>query len=155
MNLHRDFGNAHLVRDLLVYETVRDIFHRLLLPRRERVEARAQVRQLLLFVTLLARTSDRAGYRVQQILVAQRLGQEIDRAGLERSHGHGHIAVSGHEYDRDVDLLPDQLGLKVEAAPAGHADIEKQTARRGGKLGLQQRLSTAVSPDAQSEQQVK
>ena len=46
--------------------------------------------------------ADGLPHRVEQFLVVERLGEEIDGAGLHRPHGHRDVAVAGDEDDRDV-----------------------------------------------------
>src|ERR1700724_2289483 len=62
--------------------------------------------------------------RVQQVLIAERLGQELDRSSLYRLNGHRDIAVSGDEDDRNVNVRRRELSLKIETASARQPDIE-------------------------------
>ncbi len=57
---------------------------------------------------------------VQHVLVAKRLGQEVDRSGLHGPHRHRDVAVAGHEDDRDVDIRrwPIRSESRGRSAPA-------------------------------------
>ena len=69
---------------------------------------------------------------VEQILVAERLRQKLDRTSLHRLHGHGNVAMPGDEDDRELNVSPRQLTLKFEAALPGKPDIEHEAGRPTG-----------------------
>jgi hypothetical protein len=75
---------------------------------------------------------------VEQILVADRLGEELDRARLHGPHRHRDVAVASDEDDRDLDVRLGELGLKVEAADTGQPDVEHQATRDVGLAGLEE-----------------
>ena len=71
---------------------------------------------------------------VEQILIAKRLGQELDRAGLHRAHASSGMSpwpVMKMIGNLDVGL--GELALKVEAAQARQADVEHEAARHVGR----------------------
>src|SRR5262249_32621639 len=72
-----------------------------------------------------------------QVLLAQRLGQEFDRTGLHGAHAHRDVAVSRDEDDRNADIVPDQLSLKIEAAQTRKPDVEDKTAGHVRTLALE------------------
>ena len=72
---------------------------------------------------------DARGDRVEQGLVAHRLGQEIDRAGLHRLNSHRDVAMPGQKDDRLGVAARRQTMLQIETARARHAHVEDQAAR--------------------------
>ena len=53
---------------------------------------------------------------------------------------HRHIAVTGHENHRDHGAAQVELLLQLEAAHAGHADVEQQAARLRGLVSREEFL---------------
>src|SRR5882762_637288 len=74
---------------------------------------------------------------MEHLLMAERLGQEVDCSGLHRLDRHRNIAMTRHEDDRDVDTRLGQFDLKVEAAHSWQSDIEHQTTGDIRKAALQ------------------
>src|SRR3546814_2680310 len=60
-------------------------------------------------------------YGIEQGLIADRLGQKIDRAGFHRLHRHGDVAVPGQEDDGFGNTRRGQMLLEVEPARARHS----------------------------------
>jgi hypothetical protein len=113
-------------RDLFVQTAGHHHGHHLAFAGGERLEARPQGGDCP-FVLQPRSISRKAQLnRVQQILIAERLGQELDRSSLYRLDGHRDVAVSGDENDRDVNVCRRELALKIETAPACQLDIEHQ-----------------------------
>ncbi|UUZ48203.1 hypothetical protein LP420_35725 [Massilia sp. B-10] len=103
----------------------------MLLARRERGHAlvhRLQLGQRLGRV-LVARhgPSD----RLEQEFAADRLGQEIFGAGLDRAHAHGDVGAAAQEHDRQPMADADQVILQLQAGQAGHVDVEQDHAGAG------------------------
>src|ERR1700730_11900548 len=69
---------------------------------------------------------------VEQILVAEWLRQELNRARLHCPHGHRDVAVGGDKDNRPRLSRLDQLALQVQAALPGHANVQNDAA--GGIL---------------------
>ena len=63
-------------------------------------------------------------YGPQQVLVAHRLGQEIDGARLHGAHARGNVALPGDENDRPVRPSGCQRLLQLEAIETRHRDVE-------------------------------
>src|SRR5258708_1849034 len=78
--------------------------------------------------------------RVKQFLLAQGLGQELNRSGFYCPHGHGDVAVTANEYDWKRDARFDQRALKFQPARPRQSDVEHDAARRVGALALQEVL---------------
>src|SRR6266403_5754224 len=64
--------------------------------------------------------------RVQQVLIAERLGQKLDRSSLYRLDGQRDVAISGDEDDRNVNIRRRELSLKIQTTSARQPDIEHE-----------------------------
>ena len=62
--------------------------------------------------------------RIQQVLIAERFREELDRSSLYCLDGHRDVAISGYKDNRNVNVRRRQLTLKIEPASAGQPDIE-------------------------------
>src|SRR5215204_1814786 len=62
-----------------------------------------------------------------QHVIAERLGQELHRAGLHRLDRGRHVAVAGDEYDRHLCPIDDPL-LEIDAAEIGQRHVEDEAA---------------------------
>ena len=84
--------------------------------------------------------------RIQKVLVAERLGEKLHRAGFDSPNRHGNIAVAGDEDNWDMEVALGELVLQLESADPGEPDIQHQAAgssvARAGKklLGRTERL---------------
>ena len=120
-----------------------------------------QVRGVLVGFASLAIPFNRHRHSVQHVLVAKRLGQEIDRSALHRPDGHRNVAMAGHEDDWNLNVGLGQLGLKIQPALSGQPDVKHQAAgdirqpalqhfgRRTEHLNLQShRLEKIAEPSA-------
>src|SRR5262245_19997295 len=138
MHLHGDIADADLGGGLLVHQAGADQLHDLLLTRTERVEAGTQVLGFPFVLAPSAIALDGHSDRVQEILLPDRLGEELDRSGLHGLDAHRDVAVAGDEDDGRVNVGLGQLSLKVEAAQLRHSDIEYETTGIVRKLAAQQ-----------------
>ena len=88
--------------------------------------------------------------RVQQILIANRFGQELDRAALHRPNRHRDIGVAADEDNRQAPICLGQLVLKIEPAAAGQPDVENQAPGevRGALSGALSRNSWTEANDS-------
>src|SRR5258706_4345113 len=102
--------------------------HHFSLSRRQRIETRTQVREFsaVFSGTLIATNRERNG--VEQILIAERLGEKLYRAGLHRLYRHRYIAVAGDKDDGIVNASLKQLLLQIEAAEPRQANIQNDAA---------------------------
>jgi hypothetical protein len=83
-------------------------------------EVRLLERAQSLFIlqpSTIASKSDRN--RIEQILTAEWLGQELDGTALHRLHRHRDVGVAGNENNRQVDIRCCKFALKIEAAMRG------------------------------------
>ena len=70
---------------------------------------------------------------VDEGVVVERLLDEVERAELQRLHGHRHVAVAGEEDDGPgrAQALGEQPLEELDAAHAVHAHVEQDAAGRG------------------------
>jgi hypothetical protein len=66
---------------------------------------------------------------IEQFLVAERLRQEINRAGFHRPHTYWNVAMTGDKDDGNPDTGIGQLALKIQTADSGKSDVKNQTWR--------------------------
>src|SRR5262245_54350540 len=149
MDFYGDLTDADFEGDLLVQAAGHDQCHHLPLTRGQGLKARFQFGEYLLVLQPRAIARQAQLDRVQQVLIAEWLGQEFDRASLYRPDRHRDVAVPGDEYDRNMNVGRRELPLKIETASAGQPDIEHKAGRpfrapifhkfryRGQRLDLQ------------------
>src|SRR5262249_4808311 len=92
---------------------------------------------------------DRSRNGIQKILIAKRLGEEIDSAGLHGPYRHGYISMSRNEHDRNANIRLRQLGLEVETAQSRQPDVEYKAAWNIRTLALQEFLRRCEYLDPQ------
>src|SRR5262245_43026143 len=149
MHLHGDLAEADFGCDLFAHQPARHQSHDFALARGERCEMRLQVRDPILMFTPFLITLDRSRNGIQKILIAKRLGEEIDSAGLHGPHRHGNIAMSRNEHDRNANIRLRQLGLEVETAQSRQPDVEYKAAWNIRTLALQELLRRCEYLDPQ------
>jgi transcriptional regulator of aromatic amino acid metabolism len=77
--------------------------------------------------TLLAITFKRGSHCVQDILLAKRLCQKLNRAGLHGFDRHRYIAMRGDENDRYIDRRVGQFLLEIKPIYSGHTNVQDET----------------------------
>jgi hypothetical protein len=136
-------------RDLLVEQARDDAGHDVPLARGQRVVPAAQLRDLPPGLAAGSIQLHRLANRLEQILLAKRLGQELDRARLHGPDRHGNVAVPGEEDDRQGRVGAGQLALQIEPAEPGEPHVEHDAARRVGSRAAQEGLGARENLDAQ------
>ena len=129
MQSDRHLANRDFSCDLLVDAAGHEQRHDLSLACGQRFVTPPQIGELSLVLKPGAITAECCLYRIEQILVTQRFGQEFDGTGLHCSHRHRNIAVTGNKDDRNGIVFPCQLLLEVEPTQAGESDVGDDTAR--------------------------
>src|SRR5262245_49436500 len=102
VDLHGDLTHIKVTRNLFVQSAGDHMRHDLPLPQGQRGKALAQSFDYASILTPLSISLDAELNRVKQLLIAERLGEELDRTGLHRPHTHGDVAVASDEDDRKV-----------------------------------------------------
>jgi hypothetical protein len=64
---------------------------------------------------------------IEEILITERLGKELNSATLHRLHRHRDVAVPGDEDDWDLSVGRRELALKIQTALPRQSHIEDQT----------------------------
>src|SRR5689334_23909614 len=113
MDFDSDFADADLVGDLFIEAASRYQGHHLALARGEAREPRSHLGQSFFVLPPCAVALEAQLDRVEQILVAEWLGQKLDRSALHRPDGHRDVAIPGDEDDRELDVRGGELALKV------------------------------------------
>src|SRR5262249_30052546 len=75
---------------------------------------------------------------VEQVLIAERLGQKLNGASLHRLDRHRDVAVPCDEDDREFPVCRGELTLQIEAALPRQSDIEYQAGWTIGRIGLEE-----------------
>ncbi len=73
--------------------------------------------------------------RVDQRLIIEGFGEDLERPGLHEPDREGDVCMSGHE--NRGNLIPSivQRRLEIEPAGVGHPDVQNQAARDFGADG--------------------
>src|SRR6266853_3360667 len=137
VNLHRHLAEVELARDLLVRSPNDDERHDLALALGQRGVALLQLDGDPRPPAPVPVTLDRRVNRIEQVLLVERLGQELYRPGLHRPHAHRYIAVTADEDDRESDSRPRELILKRQTAHARQSHVQHETTQDVRRLGLQ------------------
>jgi len=116
MNLYRGFGGSEFSGYLFIEQAGNHPGQHLALARSERFQALPEHCGLRLPLSPGAVTIQRLVNRIQQILVAEGLGQEFDGSRFHCPYRHADIAVAGDKDDWNVDIGLSQLTLKIESA---------------------------------------
>src|SRR3984957_6843026 len=114
MNLYSVFGDSNLSRSLFVGHAGDDHGDDFALSWRERCEAFPQRRNFHPSLASRAIPLQRDLNRIQQILVAERFGEELDGSRLYGPHGHRDVTVGANKDNRDINLRLRQLALEIE-----------------------------------------
>src|SRR5882672_9921321 len=127
MHLHGGFGNADIAGNLFAKAAVRDLNHDLALPGAQRLEAFPEGGQssFILPPSAIAREAEPNG--VEEILITERLGQELNGTTLHRLHRHRDVAVPCDEDDWKVPVRRSELALKLETALPRQSHVKDQT----------------------------
>ena len=74
---------------------------------------------------------------LQQHIVVERLGQELDGSSLHRLHAHRHVTMAGDEDDRHIRSLGELL-LQLETVEPWKRYVEHQATRNSGANARQE-----------------
>lgn len=140
MHLHGDLAKLEFGCDLLTHQTARDESHDFALARGKQLEMRLQLGDHMLMLAPFLITLDRSCDGIQKILVAKRLGKEVDGTRFHGPHRHGNVTMPRDEHDGNPDVRLCQLGLEIETAQSWKANIEYQAVRYVRVLAVQELL---------------
>src|ERR1035437_8500167 len=114
MDLEGDFAGSELKRALLIEHARNYQSHDFALAWGERFVVLSQLAKFALLLTRHPIAIQSLMNRIQQILVPERLGQELHRPGFHGLHRHRNISMTGDEYDRNPDARVGQFALKIQ-----------------------------------------
>src|SRR5258708_16817655 len=137
MHLHRRFGDADVVGDLLVEATRHDMEHDLTLAGAERAETLPEHSQCPFTLQPGSIASEAGLDGVKNILITERLSEEIHRTALHRLHGHHHIGMRCNEDNRHLPVRSSKVALKLKTASPRHSHIEHQASGARGRISLE------------------
>jgi hypothetical protein len=75
---------------------------------------------------------------IEQLLLMQRFGQELDSTRLNGTDRHGDIAMSANEDDWKFNVRLDQRTLKFKSAWTGQSEVENETTGRVSQLAIKE-----------------
>ena len=101
MDLHGDFAGPEIRCYLFIEHPGNDKAHDLTLACGQRLVAFSQLSKLSLPLTGYPVTILGLMDRIEQVLVAEGLGQELDRAGFHGPHRHGNVPMGGNKNYRN------------------------------------------------------
>src|SRR5262245_61147961 len=111
MNLHGDLGKSHFCGDLPVHQAGSYQGHYLSLARAKRSKSATQIVCPRIVFTPLPIAVERNPNSIQKVLLANRFGEEFNRASFHGFHRHRDVTVASEKNDRNI-----ALGLKIESA---------------------------------------
>src|SRR5215831_3461721 len=138
MHLHRRFGDADIVGNLLVQATRHDMEHDLSLAGTERVETLSEPSQSLITLPSGSVARESRLDSLNKVLVTERFCQELHGTALHCLDGHRHVGVRCDEDDRHLPLCRSKIALKLEAASPRHSHVEYQAGWAVRRIGLQE-----------------
>ena len=143
VDLHGYFGELHFAGDLLVEQAFGDVAASLPVRAGSAPRSGRAARRSLLRCPACTITLDGERHRIQHVLIAKRLCQEVDGAGLHRAHRHRNVAVAGHEYDWKMDSRLDERGFenRDRSRPAAGCRARGSSARPAAWLAAVRRRS--------------
>src|SRR3984885_16158034 len=151
VDLHSCLGDADFAGNLFAEATLRDLNHDLALPGTERREALLEGGQSLFVLSPRTIPREAELNRVEQLLITERLRQELNGAALHRLHRHRNVAMPRDEDDRELHSRPGELALKIKAALPRQSDVEHEAGRAIGQIGLEKVGNRRKQPSIQIE----
>ena len=106
-------------------------------------------------IAALSVLCDRLLDRVQQILISNRFGEELDRAALHGPNRHRDIGVATDKDNRHAQIGPGQLLLKIEPTAPGQPDVENQAPGQVRRRAIEEFLDRREQLDAQLRRRVR
>src|SRR5262249_6161495 len=145
------FAGAELAGDLLVEQTGDDACQHIALSWGKRSVPAAKLRAVLAFYADRPVALDTTSNGVEQLLLAEWVRQEFDRARFHGPDRHGNVAVAGDEDDRQLRVRLDELALQIEPAQPRQAHVEDEASRRIRTTCVQERPRAGKHLDLESD----
>src|SRR5260370_9003733 len=145
MDLHGDFAGPELRSYLLIEHARNHQAHDLALACGHRLVALSQLGKLTLLLARHPVAIQSLVDRIQQVLVSERLGQELHRTGFHGLHRHRNISMPGDEDDRNPDARVSQLALKIQTVDSRKPHVQNQATWPICPLAVQEFLRSRAS----------
>src|SRR4029453_7117865 len=126
MHFHRGFGDADIVGNLFVEATSRDQDHDFPLAGAERVETLPELTQSPIALATGTIASEAGFDSLEEVLITERLCEELYGTPLHRLYGHRNVAVRRDEDDRQLPVRRGKVALKLKTASPRHSNVEHQ-----------------------------
>src|ERR1700733_15961564 len=75
---------------------------------------------------------------IQQILIAEWLGEKFDGSSFHSADTHGNVAVAGEKDDRNTSVSRCELALKIESTQSRKSDVKHKTTGHIRRLFMQE-----------------
>src|SRR5208283_3156660 len=144
MVLDGPLADVEIGRDVLARVAGQDSIHDLALPWREARQLTSRRFVPGPELGRIPRLLERARNAGQQLVVADRLFDEIRRARLHRRDGYVHVALAGDHDRRQPMAGAVELPQQIHPAHARQVRIDQQTCPRRRAFGGQERLAAAI-----------
>ena len=126
MNLDGRFAGPEFGGNLFIQQALCDKRHDFAFPWGQLLIVLPQSGYFRVLLAARAIPIDSFVNRVEQFLIAEGLGEEVDGSGLHRLYGNRDVAVAGDEDDRDVEAGGVHLTLEFEPAHTGQPHVENE-----------------------------
>src|SRR5258706_2380804 len=150
VRLHRRNADSDIRSDLLVETTRQHQFKHLAFALRQPAEVRSSFRDGVFVVAVGTVLTDRQLDRVQQLLITDRLGEELNRSGLHGPNRHRDIRVAADENNRQVNIRLDEAIVKLQSTPPRQSDVENEASQDARARGGEKFLNRGEQLDAQA-----
>jgi hypothetical protein len=127
MELDRSFGGSDLRGYLLVKQTGNYPTQYFLFAWTQQHKMFLQGREFGLLLAPYSVLLNRPNDRVEQFLVVEWLGQEVNRARFHGTDRHGNVALTGDKDYWNCDVSFSQLPLEIEAAYSWQPNVQGDT----------------------------
>src|ERR1700757_2641429 len=138
MDLYCGFCDTEIMSDLLAQAALHDVDHYLTFPWAQRIEARPERTQGLFILAPSTIASEAELDRVDQVLITERLGQELNGTALHRLYRHRDVTVPRYEDDRDLDIRSRELALKIQTAPPRQSNVQDEAGGTVRAVGFEE-----------------
>ncbi len=155
MDLHRHLAQLEMSCNLFVPAAADDERKDFSFARGQRIEALPQFGNNTGLKPPGAIALDPRLDRIEQMLLMQGLGQELDGAGFHRPHRHGDVAVTADEYDGKMDVRFHQRTLELQSARTRQSDVEYDATGCVGAFALKEFLRRPKRPRLQADRAKK
>src|SRR5712671_4051862 len=150
MKFYRDLAYSKIAGYLLVHFPGCHQHHHLLFPCGQCFEPLPHPRSIFIGSPPLSIAFDGHHHGIEHVLITERLRKKIHRASLHCADCHRNIAISGHHDYRQANTCLGQLGLELEPAHIGQADVDNDASRLIRKAGVEKVASRSVGSGVKS-----